>query len=94
MNVQPPDKPLFKGAGWVLNNPSSERKPKASPPPRLLGEQLSPVGVGRLRLQRQRSMRGRRGGGWDPPGSTCLEKTQTHSMGLPDTGFKRSGGTG
>lgn len=33
-------------------------------------------------------------GGWDPPESTCLEKTQTHSMGLPDTEFKRSGGTG
>lgn len=65
MNVQPPDKPRFKGAGWVLAEQSLLRKKAKSPPlppNRLLGEQLSPVGVGRLRLQRQRSRRGRRRG--------------------------------
>lgn len=43
----------WKGAGWVLNNPSSESLPKA-PYTSFWQEKLGTAGLGKLRLPRQR----------------------------------------
>lgn len=53
LNVQPPYKPPFKGLAPCWTIPT--RKESQKPPLGLLGEKLSRVGVGRLRLRRQRS---------------------------------------
>lgn len=83
LNVQPPHKPPFKEAGSVLNNPSWERKPKA--PTQASGAEAQPVGVGRLRLWRQRGRSGKgAGASGDRPGSTCLEETQARRLGCSE----------
>lgn len=61
LNVQPPYKPPFKEAGSVLTIPLGKESQK--PPLSLLGQRLSPVGVGRLRLWRQRGRSGKPAGG-------------------------------
>lgn len=68
------------------------RKESQKPPLRLLGERLSPVGVGRLRLRRQRGRSGKWAGeSWDQPGSTCLGETQTGRMGHSEKESKKAG---
>lgn len=44
----------WKGAGWVLNNPSSESLPKAPYTSFWQEEKLGTAGLGNLRLPRQR----------------------------------------
>lgn len=68
------------------------RKESQKPPLRLLGERLSPVGVGRLRLCRQRRRSGKWAGeSWDQPVSTCLDEPQTHRMGHSEKESKKAG---
>lgn len=74
--------------GWTIPLGKESQKP----PLRLLGERLSPVGVGRLRLGRQRGRSGTWAGeSWDQPGCTCLEETQTRRMGHSEKESKKAG---
>lgn len=67
------------------------RKESQKPPLGLLGERLSPVGVGRLRLCRQRRSSKWAGESWDQPVPTCLDETQMHRMGHSENESKKAG---